>query len=423
MYFSADKSVYVKILSYLCAHQTYMNMETILRASYLEQLKNFRDKQVIKVITGIRRCGKSTLLNQFQQYLIQEGVRQDQMIAINFEDIDNEPLCEYHAFHQYIKERLHPTRMTYIFCDEIQNVPSFQKAIDSLYVKPNVDIYITGSNAQMLSQELATLLSGRYVEIKMLPLSFKEYVSAMPGKALSECYTDYVRFGSFPYTLALDRQPGLITDYLQSLFSTIVLKDVVARNKIQDPKMLDGVIRYMFDNIGNMASTKSIADTMTSNARKIDTRTVERYLSTLEEAFVLYSASRFDIRGKQHLKTLSKYYGVDPGLRMALLGGRKYDRGRILENIVYLELLHRHKNVFVGKWDNMEVDFVCIEPSGLAYYQVADTTKDDDTLHRELKPLLSIRDFYPKYLLTLDDDPEIDYDGIRKVNVLRWLVS
>lgn len=403
--------------------QKELNMETILRTSYLEQLKNFRNKQVIKVITGIRRCGKSTLLNQFQQYLIHEGVLPNQIISINFEDIDNESLCEYHTFYQYIKERLHPTQMTYIFCDEIQNVPSFQKAIDSLYVLSNVDIYITGSNAHMLSQELATLLSGRYVEIKMLPLSFKEYVSAMPNTALSECYMDYIQFGSFPYTLALDKKPELITDYLQSLFSTIVLKDIVTRNKIQDPKMLESVIRYMFDNISNMTSSKSIADTMTSNGRKLDTRTIERYLATLEEAFVLYPVSRFDIKGKQHLKTLGKYYSVDPGLRMMLLGGRKYDRGRILENIVYLELLRRHKNVFIGKWDNLEVDFVCIEPSGLSYYQVADTTAEDATLQRELKPLRSIRDFYPKYLITLDDDPEIDYDGIRKINALRWLVS
>lgn len=398
-------------------------METILRTAYLEQLKNFRDKQVIKVITGIRRCGKSTLLNLFQQELIREGVSTEQIVSINFEDLSNESLCEYHAFYQYVTKRLHPTKTTYVFCDEIQNVPLFQKAVDSLYVQPNVDLYITGSNANMLSQELATLLSGRYVEIKLLPLSFKEFVSANPQATLSECYADYVQFGSFPYTLALNKQREQIMDYLQSLFSTIVLKDIVTRNKIQDPLMLESVIQYMFDNIGNTASTKSIADTMTSNGRKIDNRTIERYLSTLEEAFVLYPVSRFDIRGKQHLKTLGKYYGVDSGLRMMLLGGRKYDRGRVLENIIYLELLRRHKKVFIGKWDNLEVDFVCIEPTGLTYYQVADTTLSPETLQRELKPLQNIRDSYPKYLLTLDEDPEIDYEGIRKINALRWLVS
>ncbi len=403
--------------------QNQMRMKTIERTEYLEQLRNFRDKQVIKVITGIRRCGKSTLLHQFQQYLLQTGVDADQVIAINFEDLDNEPLCEYHSLYKYIKERMHTSKMTYVFCDEIQNVASFQKAIDSLYVQPNIDIYITGSNAKMLSQELATLLSGRYVEIKMLPLSFKEYVSAMPGIPLSDCYVDYVQYGSFPYTLALNKQPEIINDYLQSLFSTIVLKDIVSRNKIQDPKILDSIIRFMLDNIGNTTSSKSISDTLTSNARKIDARTVERYLSALEEAFVLFYVSRYDIRGKQHLKTLGKYYGIDPGLRMTLLGSRKYDRGRVLENNIYLELLRRHKNVFIGKWDNLEVDFVCIEPNGLTYYQVADTTKDELTLQRELKPLKSIHDHYPKYLLTLDNDPDIDYDGIRKINALHWLLS
>lgn len=401
-----------------------MNMNIILRDEYLERLKLLKDKQIIKIITGIRRCGKSTLLQQFRDYLYQSGVETSQIISLNFEDIDNEPLCEYHALYTYVKTRLHPNKRTYILLDEIQQVQSFQKAIDSLYVQKDVDIYITGSNAYMLSQELATLLSGRYIEIKMMPLSFKEYVSAMPETvAPNQLYKDYAIFGSFPYTLAFDKQPQLIIEYLHNLFNTIVLKDVITRNKIADSMLLDSVIRFLFDNIANPISSKSIADTLTSNGRKVDSRVVERFLSYLEESFILYKAPRFDIRGKQFLKTLGKYYLVDPGLRFMLLGNRKYDSGRVLENIIYLELVRRYQRVSIGKVDNLEVDFICESPSGLVYYQVAETTRDAQTLARELKPLQRIKDNYPKILLTLDEDPEIDYNGICKQNAITWLLQ
>lgn len=397
---------------------------SIPRKEYLDQLKGLRDKQVIKVITGIRRCGKSTLLSQFQEYLEAEGVKKEQMICLNFEDLDNEPLCDYRKLYSYVTERLRKGEMTYVFFDEIQQVESFQKAIDSLYIKPDVDIYITGSNAYMLSQELATLLSGRYVEIKMMPLSFKEYVSGLENRdSLSKIYMDYVTFGSFPYTLAFGKDQRMVSDYLQNIFSTVILKDIITRKGFKDTMMLESVIRFVFDNIGSQMSTKSIADAMTSNGRKIDSRTVERYLYALEESFVVYRAQRFDLKGKELLKTLGKYYIVDPGLRMMLLGNRKYDTGHVLENVVYLELLRRYNKVYIGKIDNMEVDFVCTNENETVYYQVAATTREESTLERELKPLNKLRDHYPKYLLTLDDDPETDYNGITKRNVLEWLLD
>lgn len=399
-------------------------MDTILRSNYLAQLDFWQDKQVIKIITGVRRCGKSTLMQQFQQHLLQKGVAAEQIVSLNFEDIENEPLCDYLSLYNFIKDKLDPDRTTYLFFDEIQQVKDFQKTIDSLFVKPNIDIYITGSNANLLSSELATLLSGRYIEIKLLPLSFKEYISAYPEHDnLARAYRNYVQLGSFPYTLSLENNPEAVNEYLEGLFNTVVLKDIITRKNIVDPKMLDSVVRFAFDNIGNAMSTKRIADTMTSLGRKIDVRTVERYLSALEESFILYHSSRYDIKGKQFLKTIGKYYIVDPGLRIMLLGSRKYDTGHVLENIVYLELLRRYKNVYIGKCDNLEVDFVCVEPSGLTYFQVAETTREEETLKRELTPLNQIHDHYPKYLLTLDEDPEIDYNGIRKINVLDWLTN
>ncbi|MCQ2348437.1 MAG: ATP-binding protein [Paludibacteraceae bacterium] len=397
-------------------------MTSIVRHEYLEQLMALKDKQVIKIITGIRRCGKSTLLQQFRDYLISIGTDTSQIISLNFEDIDNEHLCDYHTLYSYIKERLHPSLPTYLFFDEIQQVKSFQKVIDALYIKPNIDIYLTGSNAYMLSQDIATLLSGRYIEIRMLPFSYNEYSASYFSSApLSTIYKDYVTYGSFPYVSALQPNQSLVIEYLRNLFNTIILKDIVTRYKVADVMMLQSVIQFMFDNIGNPVSSKSIADTLTSSGRKIDVRTVEKFLYAMTESYVLYKATRYDIRGKQHLKTLGKYYIVDVGLRMMLLGNRKYDTGRVLENVIYLELRRRYHDVYVGKWDNTEVDFVCMAENGLVYYQVAETTREQSTLERELRPLKQINDSYPKYLLTLDEDPVIDYNGIQKCNAIEWL--
>lgn len=307
---------------------------------------------------------------------------------------------------------------------KIQQVQNFPEVVDSLFIKKNVDVYLTGSNANMLSSEIATLISGRYIEIDMLPLSFKEYVeSTGNNNELARKYTEYLSFSSFPYALELKGQPKLLLDYLSGIYNTIVLKDIITRKGVSDPMMLESVIRFVFDNIGNILSTKRIADTMTSNGRKIDVKTVEKYLSALLECFILYRAKRYNIRGRQFLKSLEKYYIVDIGLRRLLLGTRAFDAGHILENVVYLELLRRGKEVYIGKMDELEVDFVTIEENGLCYYQVAATVRETKTFERELTPLRLINDHYPKYILTLDEDPEADYDGIRRINVLDWLMQ
>ena len=400
-------------------------MENMIeRREYLEQLIRWKDKQVIKVITGVRRSGKSTLMKLYQDFLRAQGVAAEQIIAINFEDYDYADLLEPKKLYSYIKERLLPGRMMYIFFDEIQNVADFPRVVDSLYIKEGVDIYLTGSNAYMLSSDLATLLSGRYVEIKMLPLSFQEYVEATGGaRELARTYRSYVESSSFPYALALKEERGMLKEYLSGIYNTIVVKDVTQRNKFTDTMMLESVLRFVYDNIGNILSTKKIADTMTSDGRKIDSKAVEKYLTALMECYVLYQCKRYDIKGKQYLKTLDKYYAVDMGLRQMLLGSKAMDAGHILENVVYLELLRRGYDVYIGKVGDLEVDFVAIDGEGMTYYQVSATVRDEVTLSRELASLKSIKDHYPKILLTLDEDPAMDYDGIRKVNALDWLLG
>lgn len=396
----------------------------IQRKEYLKKLIEFRDKQLIKVVTGVRRCGKSTLLKMYQEWLREQGVEASRIISINFEDIDYEELTDYRKLYDYLKEHLNSERMTYIFLDEIQNVADFPKVVDSLYIKNNVDIYMTGSNAYMLSSEIATLISGRYVQIEMLPFSFKEYMEStgsMNDRGVK--YTEYLENSSFPQTLELKGQPDEIRDYLEGLYNTIVVKDIVNRKKITDTMMLKSLLRFVFDNIGNPLSSKKIADTMTSAGRKIDVKTVEKYLGALTESYILYQAKRYNIKGKQYLKTLEKYYVVDVGLRFMLLGSKQMDAGHILENVVYLELLRRGYDVYVGKINEFEVDFVAQNSRGTSYFQVALTVRDEKTLQRELRPLQSIRDHYPKMILTLDEDPETQYDGIRRVNARDWLLG
>ena len=401
-----------------------MELQRLERKEYLNRLIAFRDKQLIKVVTGVRRCGKSTLLEIFQDYLRANGAEENQIIAINLEDFDYFSLREPAALHAYIKERLIPGKMTYVFIDEIQHCADFPAVIDSLYIRRNIDIYLTGSNAYMLSGEIATLISGRYVEIKMLPLSFREYVlAAGNGKSLSACYREYIQGSSFPYALALQDQPSALHEYLEGIYNTIVVKDIAARKRITDTMMLESIARFVFGSIGSQLSTKKIADTMTSAGRKFDVKTVERYLDGLMESFIIYQAKRYNIRGKQYLKTLEKYYVVDIGLRYLLLGTGSTDVGHILENIIYLELIRRGYDVYIGKIDELEVDFVTQNSKGLQYIQVAASVRDDATLQRELASLQKISDNYPKVILTLDDDPEADYNGIRRINALEWLVG
>lgn len=396
----------------------------VSRKMYLDKLIALKDKKVIKIITGVRRCGKSTLLEIFKKYLLENGVQNRNIISVNFEDYDFYELRNSDKLYAYVKEKLDSEKQNYIFFDEIQHVENFPRVVDSLFIKNNVDIYITGSNAYMLSSEIATLISGRYIEISMLPLSFSEFVESTGDKKdLSRKYIDYVQNSSFPYTLELRNQTNEIRSYLDGIYNTVVVKDIASRKKITDISMLESVTRFMLDNIGNPFSMKKIADTMTSDGRKIDVKTVEKFISGLTESFILYKANRYNIKGKQYLKTLEKYYVVDIGLRYTLLGTRSTDVGHILENVVYLELIRRGYEVYIGKVDESEVDFVAIDNNKITYFQVVATVRDEETLKRELKSLQIINDHYPKFILTLDEDPEADYDGIRKVNVLDWLLG
>lgn len=395
------------------------------RPVYLEQLINFREKDLIKVVTGIRRCGKSTLFDIYCEYLKKDGVEEEQIIRMNLEDPDYHDIQNYMQLYNVVKEQLVPDRMNYIFLDEVQAVPEYQKAVDGLFIKKNCDVYITGSNAYLLSGELATLLAGRYVEIRMLPLSFREYVSALGGESdLLIKYQNYIQNGSFPYILQLKRKRD-IHAYLEGIYTSIILKDVMARYRISDAGLLDSVIRFMFDNVGNLSSATKIANTMTSAGRKVSSHTVEHYLTALTDSFILYRVGRYDVKGKQYLATGHKYYLCDLGLRYYLLGSKRADIGHILENIVYLELLRRGYDIHVGKAGTAEIDFIAVGEEGEEYYQVAQTvvSADGKVLERELAPLEAVKDHNPKYLLTMDFVPLISHNGIKQLNVLEWLLK
>lgn len=398
----------------------------IERVEYLEQLKRFKDKDLIKVVTGIRRCGKSTLFELFINYLKGIGIQDDQIIKINLEDADYN-FGSFKELYDYVNKRIDSKKHFYVFLDEVQNVPMFQKAVDSLYIKKNVDVYITGSNAYLLSGELATLLSGRYIEIKMLPLSFKEYLSAFNDskKSKQEIFLDYMRNGGMPGNISiLQDDPNGLDTYLEGIFSTIVYKDIITRNNITDKMLLENVLKFIFDSIGSPISTKKISDTLTSKGMSTSNHTVENYISAFIESFLIYKAERFDVKGKNLLARDYKYYVVDQGLRSYLLGKKAdSDMGHVLENIVYLELLRRGYKVYVGKVDDLEVDFVAENRDGLKYFQVALTVRDDKVLERELKSLQKTGDHYPKMLLTMDMDLEADYNGITKINVVDWLLN
>ena len=397
----------------------------IERTNYLKQLIDFKDQKLIKIITGIRRCGKSTLFDIYINYLKENGIKEEQIIKINLENPEYN-FNDYMELYNYIKKRLIKDEMNYVFIDEVQTVEKFQKAVDGLFIMENVDLYITGSNSYILSGELATLLSGRYVEIKMLPLSFKEYLSTFDDKQNQESkFLYYLKYGSFPQTIELfKRAPNTINSYLDGIFSTVVYKDIMMRNKITDKLILESVIKYIFDNIGSPITTKKISDTLTSMNRSTSNHTVENYISSFLESFLLYKVPRFDVKGKENLSSGYKYYVVDTGLRNYLLGKKAgQDMGHLLENVVFLELLRRGYKVYVGKLDDMEIDFVAENHEGLVYYQVALTTRDEATLERELKPLQKTGDHYPKVILTMDNDLDADYDGIKKINLINWLLK
>lgn len=395
----------------------------IERKQYLDKLISFKDKKLIKVVTGIRRCGKSTLFRLYQQYLQQNGIDASQIQNINLEDLDNLHLRNFEVLYKHIMQHAIKNKKNYIFLDEIQLVPEFEKTVDSLFIKENMDVYITGSNAHMLSGELATLLSGRYVEIKMLPLSFKEYCSAFSeNQNIERLFNDYLLNSSFPYTLELTNKDN-INDYLSGLYNTVLLKDIIARRKFSDVQQVENIIKFLADNIGNECSLRKISNCLTTEGRKTSYHLVDNIIDALKESFVIYSASKYDIKGKQYLQSGEKYYLVDIGLRYMLLGNKPTDYGHILENVVYLELLRRGYKVFVGKNNNSEVDFVATNRDTVEYYQVSHSVADSHTLERELKSLQSIKDNYPKYLLTRDIMPNVDHNGIKQINVLDWLLK
>ena len=404
----------------------------VQRKEYLEKLIEWKDDDVIKVVTGIRRCGKSTLLMQYQDYLKSIGIEENQIIAVNFEELEYEELCDYKKLYAYIKDRLVADKITYIFLDEIQKVPSFEKVVDSLYVKPNIDIYITGSNAYMLSGDLATLLTGRYIEISMLPLSFSEYMQ-LSDKDKESAFADYIKYGGLPFVATMDRTDDKVDTYLEGIYNTVIVKDIEDRQKrqesnsdkrkINDIPLLKTIAKYLSSVIGSPVSLRGITNYLVSNGRKISANTVSNYVDALIESFIFYPAERFDIVGKQLLKANKKYYMVDLGIRNHILPRKYYDLGFSVENIVFFELLRRGCKVTIGKYQENEVDFVAEKRGEFTYIQVTADMVSESTFDREMKPLYAIQDNYEKIVLTLDKLTVGNYDGIKVVNVIDWLLN
>jgi len=399
-----------------------MSMVNIYREQYINKLLALKDKNIIKVLTGIRRSGKSTILQEYKQHLIDNGVSEENIVFLNLDDKNYRHLLDADVLHDYILDNVDLLKKNYIFLDEIQNVYEFEKCIDSLFLRKNLDIYITGSNSYMLSGELATYLTGRYIQIHVLPLSFKEYLSYYGESDELKKYNDYITYGAFPYLINLDNNKDKM-DYLDSIYNTVIMKDVIHRKKVNDPMMLESICRFLFDSIGSNISTKKISDTLASNGRKNSVHTIEEYLNALLESYILYKVNRFDIKGKELLKTQEKYYLSDIGLRTYLLGNSfGKDLGHILENIIFLELKRRGYKIYVGKDNDNEVDFVCETDDDIIYIQVALSVRDETTLKRELRSLESIQDNYRKYIITLDYDTN-NYNGIKQISALDFLLE
>lgn len=402
----------------------------IKRELYLQQLRSLKDQNIIKVITGVRRCGKSTLMLMFANEIISQGAREQQVQIYNFEDLDTLSIGDIYKIHQHIKERLVEDGTNYIFLDEVQNIPDFQRLIDSLFIKPNVDVYVTGSNAFLLSGELATLLTGRYIEINLLPLQFSEYydfiIKKSPNLSKNEILANFIHFGGIPEyqnQLAINEKQANL--FAESVLRTIVEKDIFQRLKITNKHDFNKIMDSVFDAVGSYVSPRSISDTLRSNGTIVDKQTVAKYLDAMCEAYLIYKVPRYEIKGKGLLQTLNKYYVVDPCFaKVRLKKAVVRDRSHWLENMVYLELVRRNKDVFIGKRNNYEVDFVVVDAQGYtSYYQVAWTTEAAETLERELRPLKAIKDSNPKYLLTTDMDFNPVYEGIRKLNVIDWMLQ
>ena len=399
-----------------------MKKNLIYREEYINKLNLYKDKQITKVITGIRRSGKSTILNEFKKELIDKGVLEKNIISINFEDNDNRELLDFQKLHNYIIEKADKNSMNYVFLDEIQNVNEFQKCINSLLLRDYLDIYITGSNSYMLSGELATYLTGRYIQIHVLPLSFKEYLSYYGKEDELKKYNEYSMYGGFPYLINLEN-PNEKLEYLESIYNTVIVKDVINRKKVNDIMIFESICRFLFDSIGSSISTKKISDTLASNGRKNSVHTIEEYVNSLLESYILYKVNRFDIKRKQLLKTQEKYYLSDLGLRTYLLGrNNNRDLGHILENIIFLELKRKGYKIYIGKNDDTEVDFVVETGDEYIYIQVALSVREEQTLQRELKSLETIPNHYKKYIITLDYDTN-NYNGIKQISAIDFLLG
>lgn len=398
----------------------------ILRKTYLKKLIDAKDTEFIKVITGVRRSGKSTLLLMFKDYLINNGIKNDNIIYINFESAIYDDIKNYKDLYNYINNKIKSDKV-YILLDEVQNVESWEKAINSFKVDFDVDIYITGSNAYLLSSELSTLLSGRYIEIKMYPLSFKEYLlfNNYDNNNIEDKFNEYLKYGGLPAITLIKKNNELVLSYLNDIYNTIVKKDIIDRNNIKDTALLENIIKYLANNIGSPISSSKISDYLNSNkiVNKSNHQTIDNYLSMLEKSFIMYKADRTDIKSKALLKTLGKYYISDTGIRNIILGFRNINEGHLLENVVYLELLRRGFKVSIGKTNDYEVNFVAENPNTIKYYQVTRTLVDEKVKTRELRSLESIDDNYEKTILTMDKTINNDYNGIKVINIIDWLLE
>ncbi len=406
----------------------YNPIMKIERKDYLAWLKRWKDQQIIKVVSGVRRCGKSTLFELYRDWLLSQGVQESQIVSVNFEAVEFEHLQDYHKLHDYLVARLQLGKMTYIFLDEIQHVESYEKAVDSLFIRENCDVYITGSNAYFKSSELATLLSGRYVELKMLPLSFAEFYEAVEQRqqshaiSKSEVFKQYLDFGSFPYFVRYELPQQGQQDYLRDVYNSILLKDVVARLRVSDVTTLENVTKFLLSNIGNLVSASKIVNTLKSQGKGADQKTIDKYVHGLTDSLLLYEAPRYNLKGKAFLRTNPKYYVVDTGLRNMLVKAESSDIGHLLENVVYLELKRRGYEVFVGQLESGEVDFVCRKGEEICYFQVTYLLADESIIAREFGVYESIKDNYPKFVLSLDQY-DMSRNGIRHINLIDWLLS
>jgi predicted AAA+ superfamily ATPase len=418
----------------------------VKREKYLSRLRNLRDVNVIKVITGARRVGKSTLFKQFQEELLASGVKTKNIVYLNLEEMENAPLLNAYVLNDYIMKNVDKKKKNYVFLDEIQMVSEFERVMDSLFVKEHIDLYVTGSNAYFLSSDLATLLTGRCIEIQVMPFSFSEFLSGYKvnteaiyngeyyydgtinyGKSKAEIFNDYLHYGGFPEVLNLLNagKNNEVNSYLLSVFSTIMEKDIMNRNKIRSKFDFENLTRFMFDSVGNLVSPNSIAVEMTKNGNQINKETVDNYLTHLLDSFIFYYTQRYDIKGKKLLQTLGKFYAIDLGFSSMIFSRDiDFNKGRHLENIVFLELLRRNYKVNIGKANNTEIDFVARNDNGeTEYIQVAWTAKEQTTFEREMRAFEMVKDFNLRTLLTTDIEPATNYKGIRKINVIDWLLN